>query len=132
LAITRAEETIKIGQIASVTGANSEQGRFRMNGSRLAVDILNSKSGVLGRQIELLTEDDQTTNPGAVLAFSRLASHREIVAFLGPQTSTQTHAIAANVLKAGRPRVLFGSDPALTRLGNPWLFRCRANEGDDR
>jgi branched-chain amino acid transport system substrate-binding protein len=50
------------------------------------------------------------------------------VAFLGPGTSTQTHAIAADVLKAGRPLVVLGSDPALTRLGNPWLFRCRAND----
>jgi branched-chain amino acid transport system substrate-binding protein len=32
------------------------------------------------------------------------------------------------VLKAGRPLVVFGSDPALTHLGNPWLFRCRAND----
>ena len=83
-----AEETIKIGRIDSVTGANAEQGRFRMNGARLALDIVNSEGGVLGRKLELLTEDDQTTNPGAVLAFSRLANHREIVAFLGPGSST--------------------------------------------
>jgi branched-chain amino acid transport system substrate-binding protein len=124
----RAEETIKLGQIAPATGPNAEQGRLLVNGARLAVDTINGKGGVLGRQLELLTEDDQTTNPGAVLAFSRLADHPDIVAFLGPPSSTQTHAIAADVLKARRPLLLIGSDPVLTHMRNPWLFRCRAND----
>jgi branched-chain amino acid transport system substrate-binding protein len=125
---SRAEETIKIGQIAPATGANAENGRFLINGARLALDTVNSAGGVLGKPLEILTEDDQTTNPGAILAFSRLASRRDIVAFLGPPSSTQMHAITPDVLRAGKPLVFFGSDPALTRLGNPWLFRCRAND----
>jgi branched-chain amino acid transport system substrate-binding protein len=123
-----AAETIKFGEIAPASGPNAEQGRLLVNGARLAVETINGKAGVLGRQFELLTEDDQTTNPGAVLAFSRAAARPDIVAFLGPPSSTQTHAIAADVLKAGRPLILIGSDPALTHLGNPWLFRCRAND----
>ena len=123
-----AEETIKIGQIAPATGPNAQNGRFMTNGAKLAVESMNSAGGILGKPIELITEDDQTTNPGAVLAFSRLVSRGDIVAYLGPPSSTQTHAIAPDVLKAGRPLFLIGSDPALTHMGNPWLFRCRAHD----
>jgi branched-chain amino acid transport system substrate-binding protein len=123
-----AEDTIKIGQIAPATGANAQNGRFLMNGAKLAVDDVNAAGGVLGRQLELLVEDDQTTNPGAVLAFSRLASRDDIVAFIGPTSSTQMHAVAPDVLKAGKPVVFNTSDPALTHLGNPWLFRVRAHD----
>lgn len=125
----RAEQTIKIGQIAPATGANAQNGRFMMNGAKLAVEAVNHSGGVLGKPLELITEDDQTTNPGAVLAFSRLASRDDISGFLGPPSSTQTHAIAPDVLKVGRPLFLIGSDPALTHKGNPWLFRCRAHDG---
>lgn len=124
-----AQETIKIGQIAPATGANAQNGRFMMNGAKLAVKFVNSAGGVLGRPIELVMEDDQTTNPGAVLAFSRLVSRGDIAAYLGPPSSTQTHAIAPDVLKAARPLFLIGSDPALTHMDNPWLFRCRAHDG---
>jgi hypothetical protein len=33
---------------------------------------------VLGRPIELVIEDNQTTNPGVVLAFSKLAGDKDI------------------------------------------------------
>jgi len=36
---------------------------------------------VLGKPVELVIEDDQTTNPGIVLAFSKLAAQSDIVAF---------------------------------------------------
>jgi branched-chain amino acid transport system substrate-binding protein len=92
-----AQDTIKIGQIAPVTGPNAQNARFMINGARLAAESVNRAGGVLGTPIEVLTEDDQTTNPGAVLAFSRLVSRGDIAAFLGPASSTQTHAIAPDV-----------------------------------
>ena len=60
-----------------------------MQGAELAVDEINKAGGVLGKQIELISEDDQTTNPGAVMAFSRLAGNKDIAAFIGTVRSTQ-------------------------------------------
>jgi branched-chain amino acid transport system substrate-binding protein len=82
----------------------------------------------LGKQVELVTEDDQTTNPGAVLAFSKLATQPEIVAFLGSIRSTQTHAMANDILRVGKPVCFGGTDPTLTKMGNPWLLRFRPND----
>ncbi len=125
--IARAAETIKIGMTSPTTGAAAESGKFARQGAQMALDAVNAK-GVLGRQLELVIEDDQTTNPGSVLAFSRLSSQADIVAFIGSVRSTQVQAMAPDVLKAGRPMMFGGTDPTLTQQGNKWLFRCRPND----
>ncbi len=75
---------------------------------------------MLGKPLEIVTEDDQTTNPGAVFAFSKLASQSDLVGFLGSIRSTQNHAMAPDILKTGKPVCFGGTDPVLTQLGNPW------------
>src|SRR5438270_5015032 len=120
--------TIKIGMCVPVTGPAAEQGLWAQNGAKLALAAVNKAGGVLGKQVELIIEDDQTTSPGIVLAFSKLASQTDIVAFLSSIRSTQVHAMAPDVLKVGKPVMIGGTDPALTHMGNPWLFRFRPND----
>jgi branched-chain amino acid transport system substrate-binding protein len=78
-----ADDTIKIGMVLPVTGPAADSGKYALAGAKIALDRVNKSGGVLGKQVELVTEDDQTTNPGAVLAFSKLAAQPDIVAFLG-------------------------------------------------
>ena len=124
----QAADTLKIGIVAPSTGAAAEAGRYEMQGAKLAVEEINKAGGVLGKQIELISEDDQTTNPGAVMAFSKLAGNKDIAAFIGTVRSTQMMAIAPDVLKMGKPVMIGGTDPELTHMGNPWLFRFRPND----
>jgi branched-chain amino acid transport system substrate-binding protein len=123
-----AGETVKIGMVLSVTGPGADSATYAYAGAKIAVDRVNKSGGVLGKPIELVTEDDQTTNPGAVLAFSKLAAQPDIVAFIGQIRSTQTHAMAPDILKAGKPVCFGGTDPLLTKMGNPWLIRFRPND----
>ena len=120
--------TIKIGMCVPDTGPAAEQGLWAQNGAKLALAAVNKAGGVLGKQVELVIEDDQTTNPGIVLAFSKLAAQSDIVAFLGSVRSTQVHAMAPDVLKLGKPVMIGGTDPTLTHMGNQWLFRFRPND----
>ena len=126
--VARAADPILIGIGLPVTGAAAAAGKLAANGANLALDEVN-KEGVLGRQMQVVVEDDQTSNPGAALAFSRLAARPDIAAFIGPVRSTQVDAIAPDVLKAGRPMMFGGAAPSLTRMGNRWLFRCRPHDG---
>jgi branched-chain amino acid transport system substrate-binding protein len=123
-----AADTLKIGMVAAATGANAESGRYQRQGAELAVAEINKAGGVLGRQVELVIEDDQTTNPGAVMAFSKLAGNKDIPAFIGTVRSTQMNAISPDVVKLGKPVMIGGTDPALTHMGNAWLFRFRPND----
>src|ERR1700741_858580 len=119
---------IKIGMCAPVTGPAAESGGYAIKGAKLALEAVNKAGGILGKQAELIVEDDQTTNPGIVLAFSKLAAESDIVPFLGSIRSTQVHAMAPDVLKLGKPVMIGGTDPALTHMGNQWLFRFRPND----
>src|SRR3982751_3610975 len=120
--------TIKIGMCAPVTGPAAESGGYAIKGAKLALEAVNKAGGVLGKQLELVIEDDQTTNPGIVLAFSKLAAQPDIVGFLGSIRSTQVHAMAPDVLKLGKPVMIGGTNPDLTHMGNQWLFRFRPND----
>ena len=121
-------DTVKIGMVLSVTGPGADSGKYALAGAKIALDRVNKAGGVLGKQVELITEDDLTTNPGAVLAFSKLAVQPDIVAFLGEIRSTQNHAMAPDIMKTGKPVCFGGTDPKLTKMGNPWLIRFRPND----
>jgi Periplasmic binding protein len=124
----RAAEPLKIGMVASLTGPLAESGLYETQGAKLAAEEVNETGGVLGRPIVLIIEDDQTTNPGSVLAFSRLAEDKDVSAFIGPIHSTQIRAMAPDIQRVGKPMMIGGADPQLTHMGNPWLFRCRPND----
>src|ERR1700732_3608726 len=124
----RAAEPLKIGMAAPLTGPAAEVGRYQTQGAKLAAEEVNKAGGVLGRPIELVIEDSQSTNPGSVLAFSKLAGDKDIPAFIGPIFSTQLHAIAPDIQRLGKPVMIGGTDPQLTHMGNSWLFRFRPND----
>ena len=121
-------EPLKIGMVATLTGAAAEPGRYETQCAKLAAEEVNKAGGVLGRPIELVIEDSQSTNPGSVLAFSKLAGDKDIPAFIGPIFSTQIHAMAPDIQRIGKPVMIGGTDPQLTHMGNPWLFRFRPND----
>jgi len=53
-------ETIKIGCVLSTTGLLGPMGVRMMQGAELAVEEINAQGGVLGKQIELVEENDNT------------------------------------------------------------------------
>jgi branched-chain amino acid transport system substrate-binding protein len=121
-------EPLKIGMVATLTGAAAEPGRDETQCAKLAAEEVNKAGGVLGRPIELVIEDSQSTNPGVVLAFSKVTGDKDIPAFIGPTFSTQIHATAPDIQRLGKPVMIGGTDPQLTHMGNPWLFRFRPND----
>ncbi|HWA12926.1 MAG TPA: ABC transporter substrate-binding protein [Burkholderiales bacterium] len=122
-----AADPIVVGLVDEVTGPQAEAGVLTAQGARLAVEEINAAGGILGRPVELQIEDNQSTNPGTVLAYSKLVSQK-VVAVLGPLRSTQVQAASPTIAKARIPAVIGGSDPSLTRVNNPWIFRVRPND----
>lgn len=129
LAAAAADATpIEIGMVTPLTGSAAESGRYAEWGAEMAVAEVNAAGGAMGRMLKLVIEDDQTTNPGVVTAFNRLANDPSIVAFLGSIRSTQAHAMDPDARRIGKPVFFGGTDPNLTHVGDPWLFRCRPND----
>jgi branched-chain amino acid transport system substrate-binding protein len=120
---------IKVGQIVSITGEGAEAGQYMRWGAELAVEQVNKAGGVQGRPLQLVFEDDKTTNPGAVAALQRLLEDKDITAVLGPIRSTQIQALLPTINEAGLPVMIGGSNYGLTHSGCRWVFRTRPHDG---
>jgi branched-chain amino acid transport system substrate-binding protein len=124
-----AADPITFGMMTESTGPSSEAGIYQANGAKLAIDEINKAGGVLGRQLEVRNEDNQSTNPGSVLAISKLTSAGNLSALIATVRSTQIQAISPTVMRAKLPILVGGTDVGLTHANNPWIFRARPNDG---
>src|SRR3989442_12071199 len=68
-AVVLAQEPIRIGQLIPFTGFLGAIVEYGKHGSTLAVEELNETGGVLGRKLELITEDE--ANPGVAAQKAR-------------------------------------------------------------
>ncbi|MEN3791369.1 ABC transporter substrate-binding protein [Fulvimarina sp. MAC3] len=81
IAPAQAQETIKIGLVAALSGQSAKSGEAITRGLTLAIDKINADGGVLGSQLELISRDDES-NPGKGLVAARELIQREGVAAL--------------------------------------------------
>jgi len=123
-----AVDPIRVGVVDELTGPQAEAGVLVMRGIKLATDEVNAAGGIMGRPIELKVEDNASTNPGTVLAYSKLVGEGNLVAVIGPLRSTQVQAASPTIAAGKIPTFIGGSDPSLTRVNNPWIFRVRPND----
>lgn len=119
--IAKAEEPIKIGLIASLSGPSAKSGEAITRGMTLAITEINAAGGVLGRPLELIRRDDEA-NPGKGLTAARELIQREgvTVLFGGLQTPVSLAIVPfVNQIKvpfmgpwaAGTPITRNGADP---------------------
>ena len=120
---------IKIGQIIPITGEAAESGKYHKQGAEIAVDKINAAGGINGRKIQIVLEDDQTTNPGGVAALQKLLEDKEIPVILGSIRSTQVQAILPTINEAKIPVAIGGTNYGLTHAGSQWVFRFRPHDG---
>ena len=83
--------TIKIGLMAPLTGSWASEGQDMKQIVELLADEINAKGGLLGKKVEILTEDDAGDPRTAALAAQRLST-RDIVAVIGTYGSSITEA----------------------------------------
>ncbi len=120
-------DPIVFGLVDEVTGPQAEAGLLTAQGVKLAIEEINAAGGIMGRPVELRIEDNQSANPTTVLAYSKLIESG-VVAVIGPLRSTQVQAASPTIAKGKVPAMIGGSDPSLTRVNNPWIFRVRPND----
>ncbi len=80
---------VKVGLLAPKTGALREVGESFERVARVAVDSINQKGGVDGRQLELIVEDTETVAATAGAKLQGLID-MGVVAVVGPATSGET------------------------------------------
>ena len=94
-------DTIKVGEIATVTGDFAAYGIAEVESVKIAVDEINAAGGVLGRKLEVVMYDCRTRQEDMVNAARRLVEQDKVVAAIGPSGSGLCIA-AAPVFNRGR------------------------------
>jgi branched-chain amino acid transport system substrate-binding protein len=118
-----AQDTIKIGEYASLTGKEAAFGTSSHNGTLMAVEEANAGGGVLGRQIDLITEDDRSTSGEAATIVKKLISRDKVVGILGEVASSRSLEAAPICQAYKRPMISPSStNPKVTQIGN-YIFR---------
>lgn len=85
---------IRIGTLTPLTGAGGPYGPVMVKAVKAVVDEVNAAGGVLGRKVELISEDDQTNPEAGVRAARKLIDVDKVSAILGTWSSAVTTAVA--------------------------------------
>ncbi|HEY4414189.1 MAG TPA: ABC transporter substrate-binding protein [Verrucomicrobiae bacterium] len=115
--------TIKVGEFASLTGSEATFGQQSHNGTQLAVDEINAAGGVLGKKIDLITEDDQSQAGQPATVVRKLISSDGVVAILGEVASSRSLEAAPICQQNKIPMISPAStNPKVTEVGD-YIFR---------
>jgi branched-chain amino acid transport system substrate-binding protein len=119
-----AADTIKIGLMGPMTGSWASEGQEMKQVLDLLAEELNAKGGVLGKKVEVISEDDGGDPRTASLAAQRLASTGGIFAAIGTYGSAVTEATQNIYNEAKIIQIANGSTAIrLTEKGLPYFFR---------
>lgn len=86
-------DPIVVGAVFDETGPLNIYGEHKVNATRLAIDALNEQGGVLGRQLELVMYDTQSTNEQYTQFANQLALQDEVEVLMGGITSASREAV---------------------------------------
>ncbi|MDL2357590.1 MAG: branched-chain amino acid ABC transporter substrate-binding protein, partial [Pseudomonadota bacterium] len=126
-----AQEVVKIGHVAAVTGPVAYFGKDTENGARLAIEVLNARGVVIdGKKVrfELVAEDDAGEPKQATTVAQKLVDAK-VNGVVGHQTSGTTIPASKIYYTAGIPQISHSStSPKYTLQGFNTTFRVVAND----
>jgi branched-chain amino acid transport system substrate-binding protein len=126
-----AQEVIKIGHVAPMSGAIAHLGKDNENGARMAIDELNAKGIKIGGKavkFELLAEDDAADPKQGTAAAQKLVDSKVsgVIGHLNSGTSIPASKIYSD---AGIPQISpSATNPKFTRNGYKTTFRVVADD----
>lgn len=118
-----AADPIKVGEYASLTGKEASFGQSSHKGILLAIEELNAAGGVLGRPLQLLTEDDQTKPGESATVAKKLIARDKVIALLGEVASGRSLEAAPIAQQYRVPMIApAATNPKVTQTGT-YIFR---------
>ena len=117
-----ADDTVKIGMVAELSGAGAPSGTNWRDGINIAVEEINADGGILGKQVEV-TEYDTQTDPQTSRALVQKAIDEGAYAIWGTIYSGSTLVNMLVAQQNGIPQFVGSESPAVVEKGNPFIFR---------
>ena len=127
-----AQATVKVGTIFPLSGGAGPQGQHVTQAITAMAAVINESGGVLGRKIELVSRDDESTPAVGVSRATELASAGVAVVIEG-WNSPVTLAMQPVLARAGVLDItaISKADPILSGEGNPLAIRLNSSNSQD-
>jgi len=115
--------TIKVGEYASLHGSEAAFGNSSHEGTMLAIEQVNAAGGVLGKKIDLIYEDNQSKPGESATIVKKLITRDHVVAVLGEVASGRSLEAAPICQQSKIPMISPSStNPKVTETGD-YIFR---------
>lgn len=132
-AAAQAQQTpIKVGVIFPLSGGAGPQGQHVTQAIQAMAAVINESGGVMGRQIEIVSRDDESTPAVGVSRATELISTGVSVIIEG-WNSPVTLAMQPVIARAGVLDItaISKADPILSGEGNPLAIRLNSSNSQD-
>lgn len=95
--ISGKKDVIRIGAIFSMTGVAGDYGKKSKEGFEIAIDLINKKGGIKGKQIFSIVEDAKSSPKDALSALKKITEFEKIEIVVGDVYSSTTKAMIENL-----------------------------------
>ena len=118
---------ITIGAVLDITGAGASLGVPERQTLELLADQLQAEGGIDGREVELIIEDDQSTEDGAAQAMDKLVNQDEVDIVLGASRTGPSLAMRPIAEASQVPMISLAANAAIVE-GSEWVFKSAQND----
>jgi len=131
-AAAQAQATVKVGTIFPLSGGAGPQGQHVKQAIQAMAAVINESGGVLGRRIEIVSRDDESTPAVGVSRATELMTSGVSVIIEG-WNSPVTLAMQPVIARAGvlDLTAISKADPILSGEGNPLAVRFNSSNSQD-
>lgn len=121
-------EPIRIGVVSTFSGSNSGHGEYCKEGVELWLEEVNANGGILGRQVEIVYEDNGETNQEFQNAFIKVLSEDNVSAVYSNGYSDQVTLVSPDVESYGIPFLAGNSSQACLDSGYEYYWMLRLSD----
>jgi len=119
---------IKLGTLTPLTGAGGAYGPRMVTVVKAVADEINHAGGVLGRELVIISEDDQTNPEAGLRAARKLIDVDQVSAIMGTWASSVTTAVAPVCWQSGVFLATVSGADSITLLPHQgFLIRTQPN-----
>ncbi|WP_255468569.1 ABC transporter substrate-binding protein [Reyranella sp. CPCC 100927] len=128
-AVVRAQgDPIKLATLTPLTGAGGPYGPVMAKAAAAVIEDVNKAGGVLGRRVQLVSEDDQTNPEAGVRAARKLIDVDKVSAIVGTWASSVTTAVAPLCWESKTMLCTVSGADSITQLPHQgYLIRTQPN-----
>lgn len=116
--------TIKFGTLGPLSGEIAVYGVAVKNGEELAIKEINAAGGILGRDVELISYDNEGDSTKSITLFNRLVDQDNIDALIGPTFSGTSNVINAMANEIKMPMLTPTGTNAAVTIGYDYVYRA--------